>query len=361
MNLFCPTCDAAFTGATNCPRCGGRLITPAEAFALPLGAMPEPPDLIRPTAAIRVLVGTVAGLGVFFAGRDLVSAGAAPGESVSDWWATPVGLGVGVALRVVAATVGGLLAGAGRPNGAVTGLIAGLILAGLFRAVLGNVESTTKGMEAVAFAAVVVVAAATGMVGAYRWQPAGDPPRIGRRSTHGSSLERFAEQQSKVRQATSPPTRWFRVLLAASLAVAGVTLADEFREELSTLTGRAGRLGNPGSAGVIDLGIATAFLLAAGVFAGAGSAAGGRHGLLAGIVAAVGVVVFVPRRGEAALQPITTLLENLDFPTDLGATDSLLAVAATVAGTLCAAGWIGSQLLPPLAPEALRKRLTPIS
>ena len=361
MNLFCPSCDAAYTGATNCPKCGGRLVTPAEAFALPIGAIQEPPDLIRPTAATRLLMGTVAGLGVFFAGRDLISAVAvASGESSAGWWISSTGMPVGIALRVVAAAAGGLLAGAGRPAGAVTGLTGGLILSAVFFSVLGNPDAA-KGLEAFAFAAVVVVAAAAGMVGAWRWEPASDPPRVDKPSTHGSSLARFAEEQSKVQKVYVPPTRWVRVFIAAAVAVAGVTFADELRELLKDLTKGAGTLGHPGMLGQVDLGLSIASLVVAGVFAGASSAAGGRHGLYAGLITAVGVIVYVPRRGEEAMRSLTTYLEALEFPTDLGSSEALLAVGGGVVGICWAAGWIGGQLLPPLAPKSMGKRLRPIS
>ena len=50
MQLYCPNCQAAFSGATRCPRCDGRLFTPDEPVETP-AAVPDPaPDrFVRPS------------------------------------------------------------------------------------------------------------------------------------------------------------------------------------------------------------------------------------------------------------------------------------------------------------------------
>ena len=51
MLLFCPECQAAFTGVSRCPRCSGLLLMPDEAPPLSNGAGHDPIVLVKATPA----------------------------------------------------------------------------------------------------------------------------------------------------------------------------------------------------------------------------------------------------------------------------------------------------------------------
>ena len=49
MQLLCPDCQTAFAGATHCPKCGGRLISPQEAHLLRKIRKTPAPAAVEPT------------------------------------------------------------------------------------------------------------------------------------------------------------------------------------------------------------------------------------------------------------------------------------------------------------------------
>src|SRR2546421_532695 len=93
MQLLCPECQAAFAGATHCPSCGGRLISPQEAHLLRKKRKPVAPKSGEPTAAGRVAVGVLVALGGYLGMREWVSAGlVGAGVAGEDWWSTGTAL-----------------------------------------------------------------------------------------------------------------------------------------------------------------------------------------------------------------------------------------------------------------------------
>src|SRR4051812_46631850 len=100
MQLYCPNCQAAFSSAARCPRCDGRLVTPAEAFesAADLSGLPPPP--LQPTAVARTILGTVVALGMYVGLREWAAAGSLASAG-SDPWEQGGGFVLAVVLRVV--------------------------------------------------------------------------------------------------------------------------------------------------------------------------------------------------------------------------------------------------------------------
>lgn len=362
MNLFCPSCEAAYAGAAVCPKCGGRLITPAEAYSLPGQTPPAAPPLDRPTVFTRVGVGAIVGLGLYLAGRDWAAAVAVPEGSAAKWWAGPTGEAVAFGLRAFAAAVGGLLAGAGRPQGAVTGLIVGAVLGGLFLTFEPTAGKAIGVPPPALIAGLAVLAAAGGMLGAKVWPVAVEPPLADAGGSRGSSLTRLADEQRQFNLESSRPTRWVRVAIAAAVAVVGVAYADAIRAQVKAL-GVRGTLSNPAMETTVDLGIALIAVVAGGLTAGATTGAGLRHGLIAGALAVGGVFAQAPRvPNEAGLRPLISFLELVEVdPPELAGVQPKAIIGGAILGAFAFTGWLGNQLLPPLAPPSMRKRKLPIS
>ena len=102
--------------------------------------------------------------------------------------------------------------------------------------------------------------------------------------------------------------------------------------------------------------VATLAILAGGVFAGAGTGAGIRHGIYAGLLGGIGVAGMGIARGEFS-QPEEYLLNWMNLavarPND---PVGLLGVAFGVMVATLVGGWFGGQLFLPLAPLHMRKR-----
>lgn len=348
MNLYCPSCQSAFPGTDLCPRCGVRLLTPAEAFTIMPDREFEAPDTIRATLITRLVVGLTVGAGLYLGLHEWATATGTPSEATVE---NEAGVWVGFGMQVVAVVVGGLLAGAGRPLGLFTGLFVGLGIAALsvVPAVRGEgIDGLGGGLAA----GVVALGAAAGFVGAKVWPATSevvDP--IGRGS--GSSLAHLAESEDRAR--TNRQTDWLRIVVAVTIALIGLGGSGSIRAGIRSTTNGAIHMGGPGASPMSDLGVASLFVLTAAVVAGANTRSGPRHGLILG--AAVGLIA-IAMSTQRIPSAVVGLLKLFEIHPDISNPNALLAVMATFLIVCGVTGWFGGQLLPPLAPKwMLKKRL----
>lgn len=346
MNLYCPSCQSAFPGTDVCPRCGVRLLTPAEAFTLMPDRRTPPPDSIRATLVTRVVVGlTVAG-GLYMGVHEWATAVGAPTEAAPD---SPAGVWVAFGMQCLAVVVGGVLAGAGRPLGLFTGLVVGAAVGGLslVPAATGDgVDSQLAGLAG----GLAVLGAVAGFVGACVWPPAAEVVDNTTRGT-GSSLAHLAQQEDRAK--IKRQTDWLRVAIAVGVALVGLVGSGGIRATIRSTFGNAVVMGGPGASPAVDLQVAAVFFLAAGVFVGANTRSGPRHGLILG--AAVGlfsIAMSLVRLPSA----VVGLLKLFDMPPDLANPNALLAVMVSFLVVGGFTGWFGANLLPPLAPAWMLKR-----
>ena len=345
MLLYCPRCQSPSPGADHCPTCGGRLVTPSEAHASApdLHAAGPPPDLHRPTQAGRLVVGVVAGLGLYFGLREWATAGLAVAGEPS--WRSPGGLAVAGSLKVIAAGVAGLLAGTGRPKGSSAGLAAGLLVGVLLLAADRAVGAKLDLTDLATAAGMAAAAAAGGAVGGRRWPaPVDLPPPP---TPQGSSLAGLLAKT--VMGPSERPLKWTRVAIGGLLAAAGIALADPAREAFKR--GSAGSVG-PGATSmttVVDLEIAALFVMLGGAVAGATTGVGLRHGLLAGVVGGL-ATVWMPAAGVRSVEPVVSgLLKVLGLPTnDLGGWGAALNLFVAILVVAGFGGWLGGTLMPPV-------------
>jgi hypothetical protein len=352
MMLYCPRCRASAAGTGRCPGCGGRLATPSEAHASRPDLHAAPPDLVRPTAAGRLAMGALVGLGLFVGLREWAAAGLLAAD---ERWTSPVGVATAATVKLLAAAVAGLLAGTSRPKGAHAGLTAGFIAAGLLLVAVSAVGDKPTLYTIATGAGLIAAAAAGGAVGAWRWPAATDLPPAP--TPGGSSLAALIPSGPTGRG--ERPLLWGRVFAGGMIAAAGIALADPARDLVKR--GSAGSVGFGGTSmvTVVDLEIAALFVMLGGVLAGAGTGVGMRHGLLAGIVGGL-ATVWMPAAGVRSVFPVVEgLLKVLGLPTGdyagWGAAFNLLLAVLAVAAF---GGWLGGTLFPPVvAREKLKRRL----
>ncbi len=354
MQLFCPACQSAFTGVSRCPRCAGLLLMPDEAALMPPDPDVAPARADRPTAASRLVVGTVAALGAYVALRKFLASWATAATSNPDgWWLSDDGLAAVLAAQAVAATFGALLAGAGRAGAFWLGMVVGAGTGALFLAaeVVGGAPPGYL-VLAIQPAVLAVVGGVAGAVGGRVWAgvPELDMPTPAvRRSSSIQLGEVTAKQQAR-------PTQWARVLFGAVLVAAGVGLADPVRRTAEKNTQGALRTASVGQARFLSSQLATMAVLAGAAAAAAGTGAGVRHGVLAAVFGAAGVVALVLAQGKLPV-PAVYLVEHMGLDaTQPGSPAVLVAVAfgLTTAGVV--GGWLGGTLFLPLAPAHLRLR-----
>ncbi|QDU18223.1 hypothetical protein [Urbifossiella limnaea] len=353
MQLYCPACQSAFTGVSRCPRCAGLLLMPEEAAFLaadPDAAAPRPD---RPTAAGRLVVGTVAALGAYLALRKFLTGWAAATAADADgWWATDDALVAVLVLQAVSAVFGSLLAGAGRSGGLWLGCVVGGTTGGLFLAaeVAGGAPPGYL-VLLVQPAVLAVLGGVAGALGGRVWAgvPELDMPTPAvRRSSSINLGEVVAKPQGR-------PTVWWKVLAGGAVVVVGVGFADPARRLVERNSKGALRTASMGQARFLSAQLATLAVLGGAALAAAGTGAGVRHGILAGVFGAAGVAGLTLAQG-ALPAPAGYLAEHMNLdaadgnnPLVLGAVGFGLVVAGVVGG------WLGGTLFLPLAPPNMRR------
>jgi len=339
MYLFCPKCHTQHPAAGRCTKCSSRLLSPSEAADTLGVSVALPPDTTASTFAGRVGVGCVVALGLHLALREWTTAALGPAGELPP----TVGFVIGFLLRLVTAGVGGVMTGAGRrqnfSGGAVVGLVCGLawlLVDGYPQLVVDPLRGGLVGVMAVAAG---LTATAAGRV----WPepivvPDAPSPRdsslMGLKPTNGP-------------RATGRPTRWLQLLIATGLATAGISAAEKMRTGLRELPAGLLQLGGPSAAARVDFQLTVVVVMLAAAVAGAGTGAGFRHGLIAGILTAVGVYVLRATAEADALPGLDWLAEAL-CPADAPARNIEMALGGVALTAMTVGGWLGGQLFPPL-------------
>lgn len=356
MQLFCPACNAAYFGETRCPRCAGLLLMPHEVASNAPKEPEPPPAQATPTALGRIMMGTVLALGLYLGVRKLLTASILVALQVGagEWWLSLQGLTVIYSVQVVAVLFGALVAAAGRPYGYSLGFISGGLCGGLFLGfeLLAGAPAQTLVLY-LQPPVLALLGLVGGAVGSRLWQPAAIlniPLPSGSKLSSLQLGDDLAEEQPR-------PTWWVRVIAGAAIIVTGAAFADEARSFLQRNSGGLLHVESLGQSEYITWQFATLIAICGGVFAAAGTGAGMRHGMLAGMLGAAGIVAACNTQGEA-LPPVyyflaRTSLDHLPLmsPTVLGS----IGLAVVSMGLL--GGWLGGTLFPTMAPAYMRKRL----
>jgi hypothetical protein len=360
MQLFCPSCQSAYSGATRCPRCDVLLLLPQEAAALaerPREVVAE--ERLRPTVGGRLVVGVLAALGLYLGLRKVAIGVLALTGGGEEWWETQAGLVAVFGFQAAAVAVGGLIAGAARARSFAVGGAVGGACGGLFLA--AEVYAGTPANSLVLYLQPPLLALAGGAAAAVAgrvWPAAPDvliPEALVKTGLSSSRLlNPDADGPAAERER---PTAWARVLLAAVLMAAGVGFADQARVAMQKHSGGRLKVQSIFQAQFVSWQIATFAVLAAAGLAGAGTGAGVRHGLYAGFLGGLGAVGVTAARGGPAPPQIVYLLDQLSMVSDSAVAPHAviaLVMSLTLAGLV--GGWLGGKLLLPLAPAGMRRR-----
>ncbi len=358
MQLFCPACQAAFSGATRCPRCGRLLLLPHE--LTPESGLPEPQEPApaappRPTVAGRMIVGVVLATGLYIAVLKVTRGvlGVTDPDLVDGWMPGPGSEAV-TAVQSLATAFGAVIAAAGQARGFWLGLGVGLAGGGLFLGYELLAGASPRDLALYLLLPVLgTLGAVAGAVGSRIWKAAPDLSLYLEKPQRLSSSRFLTEIHSAP---PARPTSWLRVLIGTLVIVIGVAVADEFRLTAQRYSGGLLRVRSVGQGEYITWQIASLTVLVGGLLAGASTGAGLRHGLLAGSLGGLAVLGLYLKSG-GSLPPIDWWLVRLSLD-GLPPTHPLVALAVVgsqlLLGTL--GGWLGGQLFPPLAPAHRLRR-----
>jgi hypothetical protein len=346
-----------FPGATRCPRCGGILLMPHELAPTDQPLLtrmhqggPEEGSLAR-----RLGVGLGLSVGCYLGLREIWHSIPLLGGSDPQQWSTGfAGLISLYAAQAIAVAVGGVVVAAARPHGYTLGLFLGLGSGALF--FLWEVQQNAAMRQSPLLLQIPLVAwvgLLAGWVGERLWPP---PPTLELPQPRSSLLSSLQFSRSVVSTPPpAPPTRWFRILAGATLAVALLVSADTIRQAVQQYSLGLFQAPGIGQAQFLSWLIALFGLLLGGVFAAAGSPAGLRHGAFTGLLAAPVVLAFAMQQ-DALPTPLEYTLTRAGLA-GVPLSDPI-AAALTLGGILAVCtlgGWFGAALFPPLAPPALRR------
>jgi hypothetical protein len=353
MLMVCPQCKGSFDSVLQCPKCGVRLLLPAEK---------SPPGSRQAkwhsTPAGRIIAGVVLGLGLSCALLLVVS------RAVTAM-APQASAGIFLGLQAAALLAGGILAGAGQEKGIMNGLGAGIV-SGLLA--FGALLSGALGGVVVAFSkepipplppmqpmtplalmayglpvAHVLFGALGGLVGMMIWKPS---PKLalpsavasGPKPILGTQISLPPQGDKKAIFPWAGPIAWIRVLIGMLVAVGGAVYAKPVLKFFMELGGL-----DPAEIIKVQENVAQGELLAlsvliGGTIAGATTGNGLKQGVLVGFGAGIGLVGYFMTTGEGAQA------------------DKLLGplLSSVFLGPL--GGWFGSELMPPAPKGRVRTK-----
>ncbi|MGL4424152.1 MAG: hypothetical protein ACRCZF_26085 [Gemmataceae bacterium] len=356
MQLFCPSCQAAFAGTTHCLKCGGRLLAPHESFGLAGKNRQNTESRFRPSFGNRILLATLVGLGVFLAGRDLLIA-AGLGQLL-EGTLPKAGFGA-MLLQVFAATLGGFIGGAARTDGLSIGAVAGVMM-GAVPAGFASAATETGlppgwyGMLITSIFALCTMALG-GSLASRIWPPEAAFGDMGASAHASASLDKLAEE--KINTKKTYHTSWFRIILGTIIALGGVMGADYLRIGLFKASLGLMQISSIRSSPYIGFEIAIAALFIAGMVAGSNTGAGLRHGLFVGLITAAGIFIACARQPDNFFPAIEgAFLTFGDTPEPITRPLSAIRILGGVVAITSFGGWLGGQLFLPLASKARQSR-----
>lgn len=329
MAMVCPKCKDTFEQRIYCPQCHVHLnyhqAKSGRGWFGGLGPWQH-------SALGRIAVGLVLAQGLYFALRQLFTAGAlvTAAASADQIFKGIKGLIFLQTLQVVALLIGGMITGASKRHGFLYGAVLGvwngiiciLVYPPITDQALINAYSQ-PGLHA-AFGAF------GGWLGSFIWKPFIEP----------TTARTLYEKKEKKRRKDPArlwigPLHWARVGIGSLFAIGGTMWAETILEVMES-SGANIQINTHFQAQFVTWEITVLAMIGGAAVAGATTFNGLKQGLAVGVVTAVTLMGFRVGQGQATFLML-----------------SLTAVSPLVLGMI--GGVFGSQLLPPLAPKMEKK------
>jgi hypothetical protein len=297
--------------------------------------LPESGEPWQHTALGRILVGLLLAQGLAFGLRMLVSAGLAASDGAPNpLWTALAGLVLLQLIQGLCLLVGGALAGAGQPRGALLGSVVGL--ANGFVSIIVQELSGDPVTEVLLYGQPVLhlaFGALGGVLGTWIWKPL----------PHMSLAEPLGDARKNLRPVRrnpilSAPVSWGRVLAGTGVVLAGVFWPKAVLDVVLDASQGTMALNTHLQAQLVTWEITGLIVLLGAGLAGTNSVSGLKQGIC---VAAMGSLFFL----AAVAGGRQANLEQILF--------TLFAIT----GLSMAGGWFGGRLFPQVAGRLGRKGL----
>ena len=279
MFLFCPKCNSQHPITGRCPRCSSRLLSPVEAVDMLPSKAPraKPNTQINSTFLRRVVVGVLLALGFHLTLREwalaMLNMLGMPTEAES--WD-----GLNFAIRAISTLVGAVVAGAGRKRSFGTGALVGAAsLAGYL--LLDQYPHLQLDFWPLLKGSLFVVAGCfVSFLGGLIWPP---PVVLAEPVSPRNSSMLTLKPEHSADQLDQVPTQWAQLLISVTMISCCLMVASRLSNTIIMLSPNLSEvLKDPQSSPRLQTQLAGLIVLFAGMLAGAGTAAGLRHGLIAG-------------------------------------------------------------------------------
>jgi hypothetical protein len=337
----CRQCNGVFDTQFLCPKCGIQL---SEISELSGSVYARNPEDIKPVGmATRFLAGLLLAQGLFY-GLTLVGTGYFLFVGAENGWNSVIGRFMRPVLLLSSALLGSMLAGAGNPRaiaaGAALGLFHALAVAGVL--FLGGSRPETV-MQLVALGTVPVIGAAGARYGRMMWPPLSDVFDFNPLPTPDVKASK-----SKKKLKESIPIAWFRIIGGAALAIGCTVWAGKIREYIVGTSGGAFMVDSRIQVQFVTWVIASLAVVIGGIFAGASTRAGLRHGLLVGLISCLGIFVIYSQVIKEALPAEYFFAHVAGLPEEEANTPARIGLFLLTNAMLLSilGGWLGSTLLP---------------
>jgi hypothetical protein len=337
MRKICPDCHGIYETQFLCPNCGVQLLDEPENAAAMTARGPE--ELVRaPEMATRFLAGLLLAQGSYY-GVRLMATAVQMSMGNATGYAPPAGPFADPGLMLMSCLAGSLIAGAGNARALAAGAALGLIHALALIAApfaLGNWPNHLLIFGG--WGVLSLVGAFGARIGRFAWPPLSDirDPTAPK-----------AEKKAKVK---TPPTpiAWLRVFGGAALSIGCTVWAGPIRDYIIGTSGGKFVVDSRIQSHFVTWGISALAMMVGGVFAGASTQSGLKHGFLVGFLSCIGIFVIHSQVVHESLPAEKFFASVFGFPETDELTPPRLGLFLITNALLLGifGGFFGSTLLP---------------
>jgi hypothetical protein len=360
MARLCPRCKGSIDTEPQCPTCGYSLLAPEMRRPIRGRSGSDGTSRWQQTPLGKTAIGLVVALGLWFTLLFLVRAIlAASGQNTQTFMSSFNGLLLMQGLQLVALMIGGMLAGAGQPQGTMLGGAVGIGNAVLFAMV--QIGLFKQEISIPVLLVLLILQIAFGITGGFAGTKIWKPIQLA--AAIAAPTEPEVPERIKFPIRKEPmfagPISWIRVLIGSAVVVLFTQGGYSILKGLIDFSGK-GNLDTQKQGQLLLFEISVLATIAGGVIGGSNNSNGIKQGLVVGIIASLVLNAINIYMGESTSTASTSTAALALFGFEQ--TALIQKVIFTFLSVICwgiVGGWFGSQLMPPVVLLPRRQRMLP--